>query len=414
MPQPNLTPSPNTWTKAAVLALAAMTIMANATIASSLPGLKRHFADVAGIDTLAGLTVTLPSLSIVLVAGLVGWLIDRVDRQKVLIGAALCYVLGGTAGLWADDLPTILAGRLVLGLGVAGTMTLAMTWATDLYSGPARARLLGQQGAAISGAGIVFMLAGGTLAGLNWRGAFAVYALILPVAALAFWALGPHAKAHRAAVAARRAAPVPAGALGGGFPWAAYAFIAPLAFVFQAAFYMTPTRIPFLLEGLGVTLPLAVAALMASLVAVSFLVSLNYGRLSRVVPTMAIFALSFVLIGTGFVIHAQAQSWAGVLAGSMVAGLGIGMSMPNYTTWFMAKVPDQMRGRASGLLTTAFFLGQFASPLVSTPLVARFGLAGGFGAVGAGLIGLGSVIGIGIAISHLRKAAARRSAVMRG
>ena len=63
--------------------------------------------------------------------------------------------------------------------------------------------------------------------------------------------------------------------------------------------------------------------------------------------------------------------------------------MPNYTTWFMERVPATMRGRASGLLTTAFFLGQFASPLVSAPLVATFGLAGTFAAVGAGLITLG-------------------------
>ncbi|MFP5480143.1 MAG: hypothetical protein ACLGIE_10720, partial [Alphaproteobacteria bacterium] len=75
--------------------------------------------------------------------------------------------------------------------------------------------------------------------------------------------------------------------------------------------------------------------------------------------------------------------------GSLIGGLGMGISMPNYTTWFMARVPASMRGRASGLLTTAFFVGQFASPLASAPLVAAFGLAGTFAAVGLGLIALG-------------------------
>jgi MFS family permease len=79
-----------------------------------------------------------------------------------------------------------------------------------------------------------------------------------------------------------------------------------------------------------------------------------------------------------------------VLAGSLIAGLGMGISMPNYTTWFMARVPAAMRGRASGLLTTAFFLGQFASPLVSAPLVAVFGLAGTFAVVGGALVLLGA------------------------
>ncbi len=56
----------------------------------------------------------------------------------------------------------------------------------------------------------------------------------------------------------------------------------------------------------------------------------------------------------------------------------------------MERVPASMRGRASGLLTTAFFLGQFASPLVSAPLVAWFGLAGTFAVVGTGLMTLGT------------------------
>jgi fucose permease len=63
----------------------------------------------------------------------------------------------------------------------------------------------------------------------------------------------------------------------------------------------------------------------------------------------------------------------------------------------MAAVPPDLRGRASGLLTTAFFAGQFASPLVSAPLVARFGLEGAFEVlgvvivvVGAGLLAFGA------------------------
>lgn len=376
----------------AVLGLASMTIMANATVASSLPGLRAHYADVPHIDTLAGLIVTLPSLAIVLSAGLMGVLIDRWDRQKLLLVTAAFYAIGGTSGLWAESLWGMLVGRLALGLGVAGTMNLGMTWASDLWQGPARARFLGMQGAAISAAGIVFMLLGGLLASYHWRGAFAVYALILPIAALAFLALGPHARA----IAAERDRPKPVRSTADRFPWAAYAFIAPLAFLFQTAFYLTPTRLPFHLEALGTTNPLVVGALMAALVCVSAPVSLMYGRIRQRLSAMTIFGLSFALIGAGFLGHATASDWHGVLLGSLVAGLGMGISMPNYTTWFMARVPATMRGRASGLLTTAFFLGQFASPLVSAPLVAWLGLAGTFAAVGSGLI----VLGLGLWIAQ--------------
>jgi MFS family permease len=44
----------------------------------------------------------------------------------------------------------------------------------------------------------------------------------------------------------------------------------------------------------------------------------------------------------------------------------------------MAAVPPSARGRASGLLTTAFFAGQFVSPIVSGASMSAFGLAGTF------------------------------------
>jgi MFS family permease len=386
-------PHPGRAVTLAALGLSSMTIMANATVASSLPGLRAHYADAPHIDTLAGLVVTLPSLAIVLSAGLMGVLIDRWDRQKLLLLTAALYCIGGTSGLWAESIWALLLGRLALGLGVAGTMNLGMTWASDLWQGPARARFLGRQGAAISVAGIVFMLLGGALASLHWRGAFAVYALILPIAALAWLVLGPQARA----MAAGREQPQASRASAERFPWAAYAFIAPLAFLFQVAFYVTPTRLPFHLEALGTTCPLVVGALMAALVTVSAPVSLMYGRIRARFSAMVIFAMSFFLIGAGFLAHALATDWQGVLLGSLIGGLGMGISMPNYTTWFMARVPASMRGRASGLLTTAFFLGQFASPLASAPLVATFGLAGTFAAVGIGLV----VLGLGLWALHV-------------
>lgn len=381
----------------AVLMMASMTIMANTTIVSSLPGLRDHFADVAGIDTLAGLIVTLPSLAVVLAAGGAGWLADRVNRQGLLVLAATLYAAGGTTGLWADGLTAILAGRLLLGLGVALTMTLAMTWSADLWQGAARARFLGMQGAAISAGGVVFMLLGGTLSSLHWRGAFAVYALVIPVAVLGLIALAPHAREiarNRATADAARSGQRPQA----GFPWLAFAFVGTLAFLFMVSFYVTPTRLPFLLEGLGVTSPVAVAAIMAVLTLVSMPMALMYGRIRRYVSAFGVFAFSFAMMGAGLVCHALATGWPMVLLGSVLAGLGMGPSMPNFTTWFMARVPETQRGRAAGLLTTAFFLGQFVSPLISAPLVAGFGLTGAFAVLGLALM----VLGAGLAVLALR------------
>lgn len=370
-----------------ILLLASLTIMANATIAPSLPGLKAHFAGVAGIDTLSGLLLSLPSAAIVLTAGLFGWLADRMDRQRLLAIAAVLYAVGGTSGLWADTLGQMLAGRVVLGVGVAGTMTLGMAWAADLWQGPARARFLGLQGAAMSTGGIVVMLLGGAAALLHWRGAFAVYGLVLPVAAFALMTLAPQARRINAA----RSAPAQA-MPSAPFPWRAFAVVGPLAFVFMTTFYVMPTRLPFLMEGLGTSNTLVIGGTMALMTVASVPGSLLYGRIRQRVTPMAVFAGSFLLMGLGLMLIAQATGLAMVIGGVVLAGIGMGPSMPNYTTYFMAHVPPSLRGRASGMLTTAFFAGQFVSPLATAPLVAQFGLSGAFAVVGLIVVGLGLLV----------------------
>lgn len=379
-------PAPGPLLTASILLVSAMTIMANATIAPSLPDLRAHYADVPGIETLAGLILTLPSLAIVLSAGLMGWLADTVSRQWLLAASGLLYALGGTSGLWVDSLPALLAGRIVLGVGVAGTMILATTWAADLWQGPARERFLGRQGASMSAGGIVVIVLGGALATLGWRGAFATYLLVVPVTLLALWTLAPHARAR-----ADRPAVV---AGGGAMPWRLFAFVGSLAFLFMLAFYVMPTRGPFFLEGIGVESPFVKGLMLAGMTLFSIPGALGYGRLRRVLSPMSIFAASWLVMAAGLGIVAWASTPAVAFLGIAVLGVGMGPSLPNYTTYWMNAVPAPLRGRASGLLTAAFFAGQFVSPLATAPLVAAAGLHGAFAWLAGGM----AVLGLGLSV----------------
>ncbi len=395
MPAETLPAQPGRFVTVAVLLMASLTIMANATIAPSLPGLRAHFADVEGIDTLAGLLLSLPSLAIMLSAGVFGWLADRVNRQVLLVVAAVAVAVGGGSGLVVDSLNAMLVGRIILGVGVAGTMTLALVWGSDLFQGPARARFMGLQGATMSGGGVVIMLLGGALATLHWRGAFAAYLIVIPISVVAFIALAPY-------VRARKLAPKPTSVSAEAFPWGALALVGPLAFIFMAAFYIVPTRLPFLLSDLGVSNPALIGAVMALMTAVSVPGALLYGRIRARVSAMAVFSGSFLAMGAGLVLVGLAPSVPVVIAGVVLMGFGMGPSMPNYTTHLMAFTPASLRGRASGMLTTAFFAGQFVSPLLSAPLVSGFGLSGAFETLGGALVLLGVALAVAAARGRSR------------
>ena len=389
---------PSPLLTATVLLVSSLTVLANATIAPSLPGLARAFAGTPGIETLAGLVLSLPSLAVVLTAALFGWAADRFDRKPVLSVAMVAYALGGASGVLAETMPQILAGRLLLGVGVAGTLTLATQLAADIWHGPDRARFMGWQGAAISVAGIASVVAGGLLAELSWRAPFAIYLLALPVAALA-WIVVPH-RPGRSAVASLAAS----ASRDDPFPWGVLALAGGIVFLAMVFILLAATRLPFLLGEIGVRSPGLVGLTLALMTLASFPGGLFYGRVRARLEPRAIAVMALALMGTGFAIISQSGTLPPVMLGILVTGSGLGLVIPNQTVWLMAHVPEATRGRASGLMTTLLFAGQFVSPILSGGLLAVMDLHAVF---------LAFALAIGAAALVLRIGGRDHSAVRR-
>ncbi|MEM7509206.1 MAG: MFS transporter [Pseudomonadota bacterium] len=361
---------------ACVLAISSLTVLANATIAPSLPGLAQTFSGTPRIETLAALVLTLPSLAILLTAWLCGWAADKLDRKAVLVTAMIAYALGGASGAMAETMGQILAGRLVLGIGVAGTMTVATQLATDFWQGADRARFMGWQGAAISATGIASLIAGGILAGIDWRGPFLIYLTALPLALVACMVV-PSRTAPPAAASNRPPAP---------FPWGVMALTGGLMFLAMAFIMLAGTRLPFLLMTIGVTSPIWIGATLAGMTLASFPTGLFYGRVRARLDPRRIAIVAFGLMGAGFAIISQSYDLLPVVAGILVCGLGLGLIIPNQNVWLMSHVPKPLRGRAAGLMTTCLFAGQFVSPLVSGPLRAVMDLHGVFLTFAGGIV----------------------------
>ena len=361
----------------AILGVSSLTVMANATIAPALPGLRDHFADTPGIETLAGLVVTLPSLFVVLTAGVVGVLADRMDRRMMVLVAMVLYGLGGASGLIAESMLGLLAGRVLLGLGVAGTMTVSSAYVGTLWHGAARERFTGLQVAAMNVGGIVFMTTGGLLAGMHWRAPFGIYLVALPIMVYSWVMLG------RVPRRVEPGAAQPDGQVAhdAPFPWAAFFWVGPLAMLLMITFYALPTRLPFLLNERGIEDPLITGMILSCTTFASIPGALGYGRIRRYLSPKAIMSVGFLLMAAGIAMVALAPVLWITVAGVLLTGLPLGMMFPNFMAYFMGLVPPPLRGRASGLMTMAIFGGQFISPLVSAPLIHGLGLAQGMLAI---------------------------------
>jgi MFS family permease len=360
--------------------------MAGATISPSLPALYDHFSGTPGVDFLARLVLTLPALFIAVCSPLAGFIVDRLGRKPVIIVGAVLYVLGGTTGLYVDSLAAVLAGRAVLGVAVACVMTTTITLIGDYWQDEARGRMMGWMSAFMSWGGVVFVLLGGALAELHWRGPFGVYLAalgLLPFLVLALW----EPERHKDGSVGAKDDPSPAPGSATRTKWSLVAVVYLAAFLLNITFYMVPTQAPFLLRDLGIVAPFAAGVVIAAMNVAGGIGSLQYGRVRRRLSEPAAFGVSFGLVALGFLGVSLAQGQVTFMLAMLVSGLGVGSAFPNITSWLMSLAPAHLRGRLVGGTTMSIFLGQFASPALSQPLVAAVGKPGAF-AVVAGLLAL--------------------------
>ncbi|HEY9895095.1 MAG TPA: MFS transporter [Candidatus Sericytochromatia bacterium] len=369
--------------KVTLLLSSSLTVMAGATIAPSLPAMRDHFAATPNADYWVRLVLTAPALFIAISALFVGPLIDRFGRKPLLAIAVLLYGLAGASGAVLNDLGIILVGRVLLGLSVAGIMTTATALIADYYIEAARAQFLGFQAAFMGLGGVVFLSLGGFLADINWRMPFLIYLLALLIFPLVVFVLP---EPDRTADTQRLGAASPAV-----FPWRIAGLTYIVALLSQIVFYLIPVQLPFYLKQLFDAnasqsgLAIAFATLFSAASAIA------YKQIKARLSFMGIYAIAFLSMAVGYLVIGFSTTYVMVLVGLAIAGAGLGLLMPNMNVCLTSVIPGSLRGRVLGGLTTAFFFGQFVSPILSQPLSGAVGLDGMYRLAGGLLIGMGAI-----------------------
>lgn len=373
-------------TRFSLLLVSSLTVMAGATIAPALPAMQAYFSDMENAGLWVRFVLTVPALLIVLSAPLAGMVVDRWGRKYLLVPSMVLYGLAGSSGLYLDSITGILIGRALLGIAVAGAMTSATTLIADYYAGTARAKFMGWQAAFMGFGGVVFLVGGGVLAELGWRWPFMIYLLSLIFIPLILISITESVNTGRSANPGIRSEHDVEGN-----PFKLLGFIFAAALFGMTIFYFVPLQIPFYLEVLFNTGPTASGVAIAISTLFGIITSLSYGRIRGMMGYIPVLGLNFGLMGAGYVIISLAGSYALVLTGLATCGLGMGFMFPNLNVWLASDIPVAIRGRAVGGLTTAVFLGQFLSPLISQPLVHSFGLQNMFLTAGFTLLSLALV-----------------------
>ncbi len=347
-----------------LLLIATLGVMSGITVVSSLPLIADTFSNIEHIEFLSKLMLTIPSIMIALFAPFAGHIVDKFGRLKPLYGGIILFVIGGSSGFYLHDFYVILLGRALLGIAVALIMTSSTALIGDYFSEELRHKFMSKQGMAVALGGILFISLGGLLAQIHWSYPFAIYLipiLFFPLFFISLYEPEKQIQTNEALDVETKLFPV---------------YLT--AFFVMVLFYMLPTQLPYLIVNILGGKPQTIGFVIATAMTFNALTSMQYAKIKAKFSYIQIYMATFVLFSLGIFIVSQADSIAELFFSTAPLGMAFGLLLVNTNAWFLSQVPPHKRGKAAGMLTSSFFLGQFSSPLLFEPIVLAYGIQGLF------------------------------------
>ena len=343
-----------------LLFIATLGVMSGITVVSSLPLISKTFSDIPNIEFLSKLMLTIPSIIIALFAPIAGHIVDIFGRLKPLYLGIVLFVIGGSSGFYLENFYAILVGRAMLGFGVALIMTSSTALIGDYFEEEARHKFMSKQGMAVAFGGIIFITSGGLLAQIHWSYPFAIYLaplLVLPFIIKSLYE--PKKHTHKEDDGEIKPSLIP---------------VYITAFFAMVLFYMMPTQLPYLIINTLEGQPQSIGFVISTAMAFNALTSMQYAKIKAKLTYLQIYSATFLLFAIGLFIISQAHSIAQLYFSTVFIGMAFGLLLVNTNAWFLSKVHASKRGKASGILASSFFLGQFSSPLLFEPIVSAYGI----------------------------------------
>jgi EmrB/QacA subfamily drug resistance transporter len=389
------------WWTLVLISIATFMLLLDITVVNvALPDIQRELG-----ASLSSLQWVVDAYSLTLAAFLLtaGSLGDRLGRRRVFtLGFALFTFASFLCGIAGD--PTLLnLARGLQGVGGAGMFATSLALIGQEFQGKDRATAFGVWGATVGGAVAIGPLVGGVITEhLGWEWIFFVN---IPIGLVAIFLT----ERKIANVVAPDAEPIdlpgvvtfslalfllifglirgnPEGwgsplilaCLGGAaallaafiaiearsrhpmldltlFRKPAFNGVSAVAFGLSAGMFAMFLYLTIYLQGVLDYSPLEAGVRFLPLTALSFIASPIAGSLSHRIPIRVLLGLGLSLVGVGLLLmHGVSadSGWTALLAGFLVAGIGIGVTNPGIGQAAIAVVPVEKSGMGSGINTT--------------------------------------------------------------
>jgi ACDE family multidrug resistance protein len=336
-------------------------VLGNSMIIPALPSIRESL----GITSLqVSLLITLFSVPAGIIIPLAGILSDRFGRKKIIAVSLLLYGAGGiVSGLSVfGSYPIMLTGRIIQGIGAAGTGPIAMALVSDLYKGNERSQVLGIIEAANGLGKVISPILGSLIALISWSALFFAFpALVIPAVAAMWWIIQePRRKGDVPALSQYKDHVIKTFRRQG--KWLSVAFLSgavTLFILFGVLFYLSDMlEKRYGIDGVAKGLILAIPLLAMS--STSYWcgnhIDQNVKRMKHFIVA-GMFTVSVVMALVPFITNTYLL--LGVL---FVGGIGSGLVLPCLNTLITSAVHKAERGIITSLYGSVRFLGVAMGP----------------------------------------------------
>lgn len=314
------------------------------------------------------LVITVFSLAAGLIIPAVGYLSDRYGRKRVIIPSLFLYGIGGlisgfAAWQWSSPYWIIIVGRIIQGIGAAGTSPIAMALIGDQFRGGEESKVLGIIESSNGIGKILSPIFGSLLALITWYTVFFSFPVLTFLTALLFWWLiqekkRPVAKPFPQYMASLRKIFKKEGR------WLVPAFLVGatgLFILFGVLFYLSDVledrfKIDGVIKGSFLAIPLL------GMVTASYITGVKIKQNKTMIRKVMYAGLFLLTLSTGLV--TLFKTLTVMIALLTVSAVGIGLLLPCLNTLITGAVERSERGMITSLYGSVRFLGVAFGPPV--------------------------------------------------
>lgn len=339
-----------------------------------IPILPKMKTELGVSEFKISLIITVFSVSAAIMIPILGYLSDRFTRKVVVIPALILYgcggILAGVAAAWFSNAYTwILAGRVMQGIGAAGTTSMAMALTGDLFKGGEQSKVLGLVEASNGFGKVISPIVGSLLALLFWYAAFFAFPIFCLLSILLTLFFIKEKKKKKAPPSFGNYVKDLISVFKTEGRWLFVAYLAGatcLFTLFGILFYISEILerdhgIDGVLKGSILAIPLLF------MTTTSYFTGSKIGKRMKLMKTLIIIGL--LLMTASFSVLVFFTKLIPFFAVLVISSIGTGLALPCINSFITGSVTKAQRGFVTSLYGSVRFLGVAVGPPVYSALM---------------------------------------------